>query len=250
MWSTLSNHIKYDYFEVLKCSSIALVFLGPRHYGIFRKKSPVQQDENLESGVAQSSVRGKKRRTSQTSTQSAKKKTTGRTSGKKGKSTKAPSRLSSSLQESRNKKYGIGSSVDTENYGRGKRSTSKNVNYLKLNEGEDAVDDTPISPKRSRSASHTPGRSGPTPHRQTAQKTVTVSPRVTTISTVKQKKDAQSEPNPDVLIAVQIARTTAVTSTSEIASTTDSNRSSLGVKDAFFGIPELEDSAVFAGFGT
>ena len=120
VWSTLSNHIKYDYFEVLKRSSIALVFLGPRHYGIFRKKSPVQQDENLESGVTQSSVRGKKRHTSQTSTRSAKKKSIGRTSRKKGKSTKAPRKLSSSLQESRKKKYGIGSSVDTENYGRGK----------------------------------------------------------------------------------------------------------------------------------
>ena len=123
------------------------------------------------------------------------------------------------------------------------------MNYLKLNEGEDAVDDTPISPKRSKSASHTPGQSGPTPHRQTAQKTVTVSPRVTTISTVKQKKDAQLEPNPDVLIGIQIARTTAVTSTSEIASTTDSNRSSLGVKDTFFGVPELEDSAVLPDLG-
>ena len=85
MWFTLANHIKYDYFEVLKHSSIALVFLGPRHYGIFRKKSPVQSDENLEFGVAQSSVRGKKHHTSQTSTQSVKKKTTSRTSGKKGK---------------------------------------------------------------------------------------------------------------------------------------------------------------------
>ena len=124
----------------------SLVFLGPRHYSVFRKKTPVQKDENLESGVAQSSVKGRKRRNSQPSTQSVKKKTTGRTSGKKGKVTKAPSRLSSSLQESYNKKYSIGSSVDTEHYGRGKRSALKNVNYLKLNEGEDAVDDSLISP--------------------------------------------------------------------------------------------------------
>ena len=40
VWSTLANHIKYDYFKVLKCSNVALIFPGPRRYAILRKKSP------------------------------------------------------------------------------------------------------------------------------------------------------------------------------------------------------------------
>ena len=39
VWSTLMNHIKYDYFEILEHSHIVLLFLGKRRYAIFRKKS-------------------------------------------------------------------------------------------------------------------------------------------------------------------------------------------------------------------
>ena len=87
------------------------------------------------------------------------------------------------------------------------------------------------------------------PQRQTAQKLVTLSPRVRTISTIKQKKDAQVEPDPNALIGVQITRAIAVTTTTEITNTSNFNRSSLGVKDAFFGVPEFEDSAVLPDLG-
>ena len=39
VWSTLSKHIRYDYFEIVEHSHIIFVFLGERHYAIFRKKS-------------------------------------------------------------------------------------------------------------------------------------------------------------------------------------------------------------------
>ena len=120
VWSTLANHIKYDYFEVLKRSSIALVYLGPRWYAILRKKKPVQGDDTPEPGEKWSAGKGRKCHTTQPGTQSSTKKTTCHTSRKKGKTTKTPSKRSVSLQDSHNKKFGIGSSVDTEQYGRGK----------------------------------------------------------------------------------------------------------------------------------
>ena len=39
VWSMLSKHLRYDYFEIVEHSHIILVFLGERHYAIFRKKS-------------------------------------------------------------------------------------------------------------------------------------------------------------------------------------------------------------------
>ena len=38
VWSTLSKHIRYDYPKIVEHSDILLVFLGERHYAIFRKK--------------------------------------------------------------------------------------------------------------------------------------------------------------------------------------------------------------------
>ena len=44
VWSTLSKHIRYDYFEIVEHSHIILVFFGERHYAIFRKKrNPVDE---------------------------------------------------------------------------------------------------------------------------------------------------------------------------------------------------------------
>ena len=98
-------------------------------------------------------------------------------------------------------------------------------------------------------ASHTPGRSGPTPHRQTAQKTVTVNPTLTTLSTVKQKKDVKSDLNTDALSGVQSPETTAITPTSKAVDTSESNRAPLGVTDAFFGIQAFDENEVLPDLG-
>ena len=58
VWSTLVNHIKYDYFEVVKKSDINLVFIGPRHYAIFRKKK-AQTTQTTQTTRTEQSVRGK-----------------------------------------------------------------------------------------------------------------------------------------------------------------------------------------------
>ena len=60
VWSTLADHIKYDYFEVLKCSSVALVYLGHRRYAILRKK-PATPPDDSENGEKNISTRGKGR---------------------------------------------------------------------------------------------------------------------------------------------------------------------------------------------
>ena len=150
----------------------------------------------------------------------------------------APRKSATSLQEQRKQKYGIGSSstVHVEKYGRGKRSASKNIDYLKLNEGLDTPTPKLTSPKRPKVASHTPVRSGPTPQRQIAQKQVTINPTVTTISTVKTKKDSKAEPPKADLFGVPSSSSVAiVTSTPEYTGGTC-------VTDAFFGVPENADS--------
>ena len=160
-----------------------------------------------------------------------------------------PKKSATSLQEQCKQKYGIGSSssVDVEKYGRGKRSASKNINYLKLNEGLDSLD-TPrpklTSPKWPKVASHTPVRSGPTPQQQIAQKQVTINPTVTTISTVKTKKDSKvKSPNVDLFGVPSSASTVTATSTPEYIG-------SAGVTDAFFGIPDNADSLPDLGQST
>ena len=83
-------------------------------------------------------------------------------------------------------------------------------------------------------------RSGPTQHRQSAQKQTTETPLVRTLSTVKSKKDIADEketkqtstPTPSAtLIGVP------PTSTNETALST----SSVGVKDVFLGVPEMDN---------
>ena len=38
VWTTLSKHLRYDKLEIVEHSHIILMFLGERHYAIFRKK--------------------------------------------------------------------------------------------------------------------------------------------------------------------------------------------------------------------
>ena len=82
VWSTLSNHIKYDYFEVLNRSSIALVFLGPRRYGILHKKTPPKVKEDPVTGGKAARSKSRGRGVKQPNSGKTKKKTTCRTSGK------------------------------------------------------------------------------------------------------------------------------------------------------------------------
>ena len=85
-------------------------------------------------------------------------------------------------------------------------------------------------------SSHTPVRSGPTPQRQIAQKQVTINPTITTISTVKTKKDSKAEPPKADLFGVPSSSSVAiVTSTPEYTG-------GASVTDAFFGVPENADS--------
>ena len=265
VWSTLSNHINYDYFEVLKKSIIALLYLGTRHYGILRKKSTVTVPDK---SVNNKQKDGKGRRSSTSkSSEKPKKKTTCRTSGKKSTTALNTGSRARTLQASRKEKYGIGSKIDTEKYGRGKRAGTKTIDYLKLNDGLDALEDTPASPKRLKVSSHVPIRSGPSAHRQTAQKTVTASPKVTTRSTVKSKKSQEDEA--PTLIGVQTdetagsqafehgsspgnkdqggeantlldVQTVNMSGSHGTAKSTDDDRPTLGVTDAFFGVSDSD----------
>ena len=139
----------------------------------------------------------------------------------------------------------------------GKRRKGQAIDYLKLNDGEEDLDSTPVPPKKTK---HAPVRSGPTPHRQSAQKQVTESPVVTTRSTVKSKKSTKEEPAKirqntvpdDLLFGVQdgvssnlsankkligIPDSATLTATTEIPTTSTSScvpTSTVGVNDAFF----------------
>ena len=133
-----------------------------------------------------------------------------------------------------------------------------------MNEGEEDLDSTPASAKKIK---HVPVHSGPTPHRQSAQKQVTESPLVTTLSTVKSKKLKKEEPaktmqttaTDDQLIGVQdgmssnlaankkligVPDNATLTATTEILTTSTSScvpSNTVGVKDTFLGISELDD---------
>ena len=57
-----------------------------------------------------------------------------------------------------------------------------------MNEGDGGDEQTDFTPVSSKRTKHPTARSGPTSHRQSAQKQSTESPKVTTISTVKSRK--------------------------------------------------------------
>ena len=190
-----------------------------------------------------------------------------RSSNKKSQSVSPVGKHSQTLKSARKERFGIGTKslteVDVEKYGRWKRRKGQTIDYLKLNDGEEDLDSTPVSAKKIK---HVPVRSGPMPHRQSAQKQVTESPLVTTLSTVKSKKLKKKEP-------VKITRTTATddhlvgvqdgvssnlvankkligvpdnttSTTTEIPTTSISScvpSSTVGVKDAFLDVSELDD---------
>ena len=170
VWSTLANHIRYDYFEILEHSQIILVFLGERHYAIFRKKGNPVHDESSSKSNKTSRSRGRGRRCGSNTRTTTKKKTVCRSSNKKSQSVSPVGKRSQTLKSARKECFGIGSKslaeVDVEKYGRGKQRKGQTIDYLKLNEGEEDLDSTPVSPKKIK---HVPVRSGPMPHRQSAR---------------------------------------------------------------------------------
>ena len=153
---------------------------------------------------------------------------------------------SQTLESARKERYGVGNKTeslenpDLNKYGRGKRRRGPAIDYLKLNEGVDQDDQHPLSPKQSK---HTPVRSGPSQERQTAQKRVTISPSVTTLSTVKTKKTIDMEESKTdssiTLFGVPAMNEPALNTA--INSAVDETTTPKGVHDAFLGVPDANE---------
>ena len=226
------------------------MFLGERHYAIFRKKCDPTEDQSPASSTP---MRGRnKSRTSAGVTKKdtkKKKKTVCRSSTRKPKSASVTDKRPKTLESSRKERHGIRSEapkIDAERYGRGKRRSNLIVDYRKLNEGDEGDEEaetSPTSPKRSK---HPPTRSGPTPQRQILQRQSTESPKVRTLSTVKTRR--QTMTSNQSLIGVpsgdsaKVALSTAghIPILSETPTTTTSTSTAV-VKDAFLGIPETDN---------
>ena len=189
-----------------------------------------------------------------------------RSSNKKSQSVSPVDKRSQTLESARKERFGIGSKslaeVDVEKYGRGKRRKGQTIDYLKLNEGEEDLDIKKIKKNK-----HVPVHSGPMPLRQSAQKQVTESPRVMTLSTVKSKTPTEEEPTKttqttatdDSLVGVLddessklavnkqligVPHSVTSTTTTEILTTPTSSCAptrTVGVKDASLGISEVDD---------
>ena len=171
------------------------------------------------------------------------------TSGNRSNRSSTTGKPSCTLESARKEHYGIGTKasvdVDLEKYGRGKRKRSRDIDYLRLNDGKESLDSTPTSPKKSKSQ-HVPIRSGPSQHRQIAQKQVTVNPSVTTLSTVRSKKDgsesefAEKDQHSNAETTLLGVQGESANVTSPVPPST-STASSIGVRDAFLGVPEVDD---------
>ena len=263
VWSTLSKHIRYNYFEIVEHSQIILMFLGERHYAIFRKKqNPVDEPTRTSNLSSRGRGRGSACAGDTKKDTKKQKKTVCRSSSRKSQSASSTDKRPKTLESSRKEWYGIGSTstkVDAEKYGRGKRRSGQIVDYRKLNEGDEGDEQTelrPVSPKRFK---HTPTRSGPTPHRQIAQKQSTKSPKVTTLSTVKSRKQTtatkltKSTSNQSLIGVLAgasakeslssdgVTPTASGTLTPTINTSMDVTTSTTVVKDAFLGVPEMDD---------
>ena len=107
VWTTLSKHLRYDYFQIVEHSHIILVFLGEWHYAIFRKKrDPVE--EPLRTGNTSSRGRGRVRVCVGITKKDTKKKTVCRSSNKKAQSTSPIDKRPQTLESSRKEHFGIG----------------------------------------------------------------------------------------------------------------------------------------------
>ena len=108
MWSTLANHIRYDYSEILEHSQIILVYLGECHYVIFRKKRIPTHDESISKSNKTSHGRGKGRGHGNNTRMTTKKKTVCRSSNKKSQSVSPVVKHSQTLKSARKERFSIG----------------------------------------------------------------------------------------------------------------------------------------------
>ena len=118
-----------------------------------------------------------------------------------------------------------------------------------MNEGDEGDEQTEFIPAPPKRTKHPPVRSGPTSHRQIAQKQPTESPKVTTLSTVKSRKQPVTESTVNHTLtgvpAGPMAKessspdgfTAAIAATQTLAPiitmNTDARTSMIGVKDVF-----------------
>ena len=118
-----------------------------------------------------------------------------------------------------------------------------------MNEGDEGDEQTEFKPTPPKRTKHPRVRSGPTSHRQIAQKQPTESPKVTTLSTVKSRKQPVTECTVNLTLTGVPAGPVAKESSSSdglttaIAATrtnTDARTSTMGVEDAFLGVPETD----------
>ena len=113
---------------------------------------------------------------------------------------------------------------------------------------EDFAETSTPSPKK---AKFLPVRSGPTQHRQSAQKTTTESPKVWMISTVKTKKDTDTKKDNETLVTSEETLIGVPTKSSAGENVLTGNTpapddfvpqtSTVGVKDAFLGVPDMDN---------
>ena len=83
-----------------------------------------------------------------------------------------PVRNSRTLAEKRMNQYGIGGGE----WNSTRVTRKKQVDYLKLNDGLDEINNEPISPKPKKKCNYLPSHSGPSSTRQRAQTTMTSTP--------------------------------------------------------------------------
>ena len=225
---------------------------------MFRKKHDQLEEQPCISNIT-SRGKGKIRASADTKKSTKeKKKTVCRSSSKKSRSTTSTDKRPKTLESCRKERYGIGkisAKIDPKRYGRGKQCSGQVVDYCKLNEGDEGdvqTEPRATTPKRFK---HTTTRSGPTPHRQIAQRQSTESPKVTTLSTVKSKKQTTESKHANStstqsLIGIPAATnepTDGVTPTGSCTQScitttnTDNTTSTTVIKDAFLGVPETDD---------
>ena len=152
VWTTLSKYDKYDYNEMMEKNAVNLIYLGDRNYAFLKKKGTAVRDlppEPKTELTAKLCATGRSRKPKNLDTRVTKK-VTCRTAGKQ-KSTSPRDqnkKKARTLAEAHQERIPTSSFNTNNNLGvRSKRSSSKRINYLELNDGLDENPE-PISPKR------------------------------------------------------------------------------------------------------
>ena len=190
-WSTLSNYISYSDLEIMQRSSIVLVYVGVSKYAVLKPSWTVKI---LEPSSQTPAKNRKRKAASKTTCRSrgyhAKKETTfpSLTSGTGNVRTIRNSRT---LAEKRLNQYGVGGGVQNTT----RVTRKKQVDYFKLNDGLDDINNEPTSPKPKKEHNYLPSRSGPSSTRQRAQTTITSPPAQVLPSIPAVKTTQQTESN-------------------------------------------------------